>query len=433
MHHQSDADWLSVCEAREVILGSVAPLSPERRPLLDCLNGVLAEDLVSPLDLPPWDNSAMDGFAVHSGDVHGATEDQPHELAVVEDIAAGGFPTRAIAPGEAARIMTGAPVPAGADGVVRVEHTDGGSAIGTPEAKVRIFSDTDAGKNIRRRGEDLHEGVGVLGRGAVLGPAGIGVAASIGRSQLAVIRRPRVAVLASGDELVDLDGFAEVLAGRRIVSSNSYTLAAQLRSCGAEPLLLGIAADDPRELRAHLERARGCDALITSAGVSVGEHDHLREVMVRELGAEIAFWRVRMRPGSPLAFGRIAGLGGIPWFGLPGNPVSTMVTFEVFVRPALLRMAGHTALFAPTVPVSFAGDYPARPGLTHFARVRLHHRADGVITAKPTGAQGSHILTSMAAADALAVVPEEHAGARTGDLLPALRLGGAALQEQPGY
>ena len=375
----------------------------------------------------------MDGFAVRSADVHGATEADPRELPVGQDIAAGAFPLRPLAPGEVVRVMTGAPVPAGADGVIRVEHTDGGSAIGTPDGRVRIFSDADAGKNVRRRGEDLREGTKVLERGAVLGPAEIGVAASIGRSQLAVIRRPRVAVFASGDELVDLNGFGEVLAGRRIVSSNSYTLAAQLRACGAEPLLLGIAADDPRDLRVHLERARGCDALVTSAGVSVGEHDHLREVMIEELSAEIAFWRVRMRPGSPLAFGRVGELGGIPWFGLPGNPVSTMVTFEVFVRPALLRMAGHTALFAPTVRATFAGDYPTRPGLMHFARVRLHRSADGTVTARPTGAQGSHLLTSMAAADALAVIPEDRPGASTGDLLPALLPGGAPLQEEPGY
>jgi molybdopterin molybdotransferase len=255
------------------------------------------------------------------------------------------------------------------------------------------------------------------------------MAASVGRSHLAVIRRPRVAILASGDELVDVSEFTEVLAGRRIVSSNSYALAAQLLESGMEPVLLGIARDDPDELRRHLQKAKGCDAVISSAGVSVGEHDHLRDV-VRSLDTRIAFWRVRMRPGSPFVFGQIGALGGIPWFGLPGNPVSTMVTFEVFVRPALLRMAGHRAVFARTVDVRFRDTYPAKAGLTHFVRARLD-AASG--EASLTGSQSSGVLSSMSAADALLVVPEDRPGALPGDVLPAVVLGGAPLQEAPGY
>jgi molybdopterin molybdotransferase len=432
MPRKMKADWLPVAEAREMILRSVAPLGGERRALLQALGSVLAEDLVSPLDLPPWDNSAMDGFAVRAEDVRGASEQSPRTLRVMEDVPAGSFATRPIGSGEAIRIMTGAPVPEGADSVVRVEHTDGGVGIGTTNARVRVLSDGDAGRNIRSKGEDLREGARVLETGTVLGAADLGVAASLGRSQLSVVRRPRVALLTSGDELVDLDGFAEVLQGRRIVSSNTYSLAAQLAEAGVEVRILGIAADAPQSLREHLGGARGCDALITSAGISVGEHDYLREVLL-EMGLEAAFWRVRIRPGSPFGFGRISGLGGIPWFGLPGNPVSSMVTFEMFVRPALLRMCGRTAVFLPTAPVELRDDYPARSGLTHFSRVRLQQDSAGRWLASLTGAQGSGILTSMAAADALLVVPENQPNTSAGDVLPAILLGGAPLREEPGY
>ncbi len=433
MPREMRADWVSVQEARDTILRSVAPFVPVRRALLDALGYVLAEDLDSPLDLPPWDNSAMDGFAVRAEDVRGATEAEPRELPVVDDVPAGGFPSRPLRSGEAARVMTGAPVPEGADSMIRVEHTDGGSGVGTPEGRVRILSDMDAERNIRGRGEDLRRGDRVLQRGTVLRAAELGVAASLGRANLSVVRRPRVALLASGDELVDLDGFAEVLAGRKIVSSNSYTLAAQLREAGIEAQILGIARDTPQSVRAHLEAARGCDVLITSAGISVGEHDYLRDVL-RELGAEVAFWRVRMRPGSPFAFGRVEGLGGIPWFGLPGNPVSSMVTFELFVRPALLRMCGRSAVFLPTVAARLQDEYRTGPGLTHFPRVRLQREGEEEpLSAYLTGAQGSGILTSMSGADALLVVPEDRAGAAPGEVLPALILGGAPLREEPGY
>jgi molybdopterin molybdotransferase len=313
--------------------------------------------------------------------------------------------------------------------VVRVEYTNGGSGIGNEDAHVWIRSDADAGRNIRRRGEDVQRGDPVLRAGTLLRAAELGMAASLGRSGLTVTRRPRVAILASGDELVDVDRFSEVLAGRRIVSSNSYALAAQLRESGMEPVLLGIARDDPGDLRKHLQKAAGCDAVISTAGVSVGEHDHLREV-VRSLDTRIAFWRVRMRPGSPFAFGEIGALGGIPWFGLPGNPVSTMVTFEVLVRPALLRMAGHRAVFLPTTDVRFRDTYPVKAGLTHFVRVRLDAASGEALL---TGSQSSGVLSSMSAADALLVVPEERPGAHGGDVLPAIVLGGAPLQEVPGY
>lgn len=431
MRPDVQADWVTVRQARDAIVGSVRPLAPEECPLLHALGYVLAEDVVSPVDLPPWDNSAMDGFAVRAEDIRGATAEHPRELRVVEDLPAGAFASRAVEPGTAIRIMTGAPVPAGADTVVRVEHTDGGVRIGGPDARVRVLADHDAGRNVRARGEDVQAGATVLAAGTPLRPASLGVAAAVGRPQLRVVRRPVVGILASGDELVEVDGFAEVLAGRRIVSSNSYSLAAQLAEIGAEARLLGIAGDSPSSLREHLHRAAGCDALITSAGISVGEHDHVREALA-EVGLRQEFWRVRMRPGSPFAFGWLDGLGGIPWFGLPGNPVSTLVTFELFARPALLRMAGHSRIFAPTLPVRLQDAYPAKPGLTHFARARLE-RKDGEVRAFLTGSQSSGVLSSMAAADALLVIPEQSYGAAPGDSLTAILLGGAPLQESPGY
>jgi molybdopterin molybdotransferase len=415
------ADWLSPSEALRRIVDGVRPLGTEPRPLLDALGCVLAEDVAARADLPPWDNSAMDGFAVRAEDVRGATAERPAVLRVVDDIAAGGFPARALGPGEAARIMTGAPVPAGADGVIRVEHTDGGSAIGTAEARVSIFGDADAGKNVRPRGEDVRAGQTVLRAGTVLRAPHLGVAASLGCARLAVHRRPVVGIATSGDELVDVDGFDQVIAGRKIVNGNSYALAAQVAESGMEPRILGIARDTPESLRQVIEAARGCDALVTSAGISVGEHDHVREVM-EALDTRVEFWRVKIKPGSALAFGIVGALGGIPWFGLPGNPVSTMVTFELFVRPALLRMCGHTSIYAPTVQAVARDAFSARGELMLVPRLRLE-TSGGEVHARSTGPQGSGIGSSMAAADALGILP---AGAevRPGERIRALVLGG---------
>jgi len=424
-------DWISLPEARDTVVGAMRPLAVERLPLPDALGRVLAEEIVSPLDLPPWDNSAMDGYATRAADVAGASVDDPRVLRVVDDIPAGSFPSRRVEPGTASRVMTGAPVPEGADGVIRVEHTLGGDTPAAPEF-VRIVSDFDAGKNLRRRGEDLRRGERAMEVGRVLRAAEIGVAASLGRDRLAVVRRPVVGVLASGDELVDIERFDEVLAGRRIVSSNGYALAAQLAESGLHARLLGIAADDPASLREHLERARGCDALITTAGISVGAHDYVRDVLL-DMGLETEFWRVRMRPGSPFAFGRIGSLGDLPWFGLPGNPVSCMVTFELFVRPALLRMAGHRDVYLPTVNPQLRTDFPQRAGLTQVVRVTLAADAGGEVTAALTGPQGSGILTSMAAADGLMVIPEDREGARAGERFPTMVLHGAPLRGAPGY
>jgi molybdopterin molybdotransferase len=430
--HRRPADWLSAADALAAILRRVRPLPSAPRPLLDALGYVLDEDVVSTVDLPPWDNSAMDGFAVRAADVRGATPTAPRVLRVVDDVAAGAFAARPVGPGEAIRVMTGAPVPAGADCVIRVEHTDGGSGIGTAEGRVAVRSDDDAGRHVRPRGEDVRRGDAVLRAGTELHAAELAVAAAVGRASLRVVRRPVVAVLASGDELVEVGDFAEVEAGRRIVSTNGYALAAQLAESGMAARPLGIARDSPESLREHLEAARGCDAVVTTAGISVGEHDHVREVM-DGLGAEVDFWRVRVRPGSALAFGKLRSLGPeTGWFGLPGNPVSTMVTFELFVRPALLRMAGHRRLHLPTVDVALEDGYGATGELTHFPRVRLDRGEDDGWRARLTGAQGSGLATSMAAADALLVAPPGGA-IPPGGAATAVVLGGRPLSERPPF
>jgi molybdopterin molybdotransferase len=427
------ADWIRIDEARDSILANL-PTSPptEICSLEDAEGRVLAEDLVSPLDLPPWDNSAMDGFAVRGADVIGASDGAPRQLLVVGDVPAGAFPDRQLSANEAMRVMTGAPIPGGADSVIRVEHTDAGSRSG-PGGTVAIQSDLDVGRNVRQKGEDIRRGAVALARGTVLRPAEIGVAAALGHARLRVARPPRVALLTSGDELVDIDRFEEVLGGHRIVSSNSYSIAAQIREAGGTAVDLGIASDSPESIRSSLSAAAGCDALVTIAGMSVGEHDHMIR-MLTELDTEIAFWRVRIRPGSPFAFGRIHAFGGIPWFGLPGNPVSAVVTFELLVRPALLRLAGARSIFSPVVSVRITEAIDGSEGLTRFHRVRLEPAERGEPPrARLTGRQGSNLLSSMVGADALLVVRADRGSVRAGEVLPAILFGGRPLGTDPGY
>jgi len=366
-----------------------------RIPLDDALGLVLAEDVVSPLDIPAWTNSAMDGYAVRADDVRGATAERPVRLQVVEEIPAGRFPTRAIGAGECSRIFTGAPLPEGADSVVRQEDTDEGKAV------VTILKDRDAGVNIRHVGEDVRKGATVLAAGTTLGPAHLGVLASLAVAHPLAYRRPRVAILGSGDEIVDIDQPEEILSGRKIASSNTHTLVALVRLAGGEPINLGIARDTPESFRTHLARARDADLLVTTAGISVGEHDYVRSVL-EEMGVTQRFWKLRMRPGAPVGFGL---LGDVPWIGLPGNPVSTMVTFELFVRPAIRAMAGHALPFRRAIRVRAAEPISLKPKLQHFLRAVVTPTAGGV-EARLTGPQGSGILTSMIKANALLVVPE---------------------------
>jgi molybdopterin molybdotransferase len=350
---------------------------------------------------------------VRAIDILGASAASPVRLRVLETVAAGGFPTVTVQAGQATRIMTGAPLPDGADTVVRVEDTDGGT-----EAVV-IRDARDSRKNIRPRGEDFTAGQRVLAAGSVIQPAQVGVLASLGRSAVDVHRRPVVAILGSGDELVDLDRFHEVLAGRKIVTSNSYTLSALVAANGGVPLVLGNASDTPESLRALLERTVGADLIVTSAGASVGEFDYTKAVLA-SLGATLDFWKVRMRPGAPIGFGT---LHGTPWIALPGNPVSAMVTFELFVRPVMRRMLGHERLFRRPTPVVLEEAVSVGARLTHFLRAIVTVRPDASLGARLTGPQGSGILTSMSLANALLVVPEDRPSAAPGDRLSALLLG----------
>src|SRR5688500_13315737 len=349
---------LSAAEAAGRILADVPRQPALRVPLDDALGSVLAEDVTSPLDIPAWTNSAMDGFAARGEDVRGATESSPVRLKVVEHLPAGRFPSRRIGKGECARIFTGAPLPEGADSVIRQEDTDEGAEI------VTILKDRDGGVNLRLAGEDIRNGATVLTEGTELGPAQLGVLASLAVAHPLVYRRPRIAILGSGDEIVDVDQPEEILSGRKIASSNTHTLIALVRETGGEPVNLGIAADTPESLREHLSRAQDCDLLVTTAGISVGEHDYVRSVL-EQLGAQQRFWKRRMRPGAPVGFGL---LGEVPWIGLPGNPVSTMVTFELFLRLAIRKMMGHTRPFRRSVPDRAAELINLKPKLQHFLR-----------------------------------------------------------------
>jgi molybdopterin molybdotransferase len=402
---------VSVEEATVRILSGVVALPAESVAVGDALGRVLAADVRSEIAHPPWDNSSMDGYAVRATDIAGASAEQPVVLPVSETVAAGGKAARALPPGAAIRIMTGAPIPDGADSVVRVESTDGG------EQRVAIRDARDAGRNIRPRGEDLRPGDVAVAAGTVLGPAHLGVLASVGAATIAVHRRPRVAVLASGDELVDVADFDAVRRGDRIVSSNSYTLRAAATAAGAEVVDLGIVGDDPAALRDRLAQSRGCDLLITSGGVSVGAFDHTKDVL-RHLGAELRLWRVRIRPGAPVGFGS---LHGMPWLGLPGNPVSALVTFQLFARPLIRRLGGERRVFQRPVEVRATEDLELTAPLTHFFRGIVAWE-EGELRARLTGPQGSGLLTSMARANALLVVPVDRPVVRAGETLHALLL-----------
>jgi len=409
---------LTPVDAARLIVSHARPLPPEERTLGAALGLVLATDVTAPLDLPPWTNSAMDGYACRTTDVRpGAV------LRVVETVVAGQFPTQALGAGEATRLFTGAPLPAGADCVIRQEDTT------TSGDRVTITDDRDAGKNTRRAGEDVRAGATVLGAGGVLGPAQLALLAAIAHEPVAVHRPPVVAYLASGDELTTLDHKDDILSGRRIANSNAYALDALIRASGAVPRSLGLAADTRASLQEHLQAAGDADVLVTTAGVSVGEHDLVRESL-RELGYEILITRVRLRPGAPLGFGLNQGR---PWVGLPGNPVSTMVTFELFVRPLIRRMLGHALPFRRTIPVVTAEDITTGPRLQHFLRVTLTSESGATPRARLTGSQGSGILSSMARADALLIVPEDQPHVPAGTTLLALVLDDPVHSAEPGY
>jgi len=413
---------LAAAEAVRRILAEVRPQPALRVPLDDALDSVLAEDIVSPLDVPAWANSAMDGYAARAADVRGASQATPIRLRVVEQIPAGRFPSRPVGSGECARVFTGAPVPNGADTVVRQEDTDLGADT------VAIFNDRDAGANVREAGEDIEKGSTVLTAGTALGPAQLGILASLAAAHPLVYRRPRVAILAGGDEIADVDQPEEILSGRKVASSNTHTLVALVHRAGGEPVNLGIARDTPESLREHLRRAVDCDLLITSAGISVGEHDYVRTVR-DELGAEQRFWRLRMRPGAPVGFGFVR---DVPWIGLPGNPVSTMVTFELFVRPAIRIMSGHRLPFRRSIKVRVTETIVLKPKLQHFLRAVVSENV-GRLEARLTGPQGSGLLSSMARANALLLIPEGQFDTPAGAELTAILLDEPIHQKDPPF
>ncbi len=391
----NDADWISFDEALALVLDAVSPLETERVPLSAALGRSLARDAKAVAPHPPWDNSAMDGFAVRIDEVRGASPERPVVLPISDDIPAGAFPSGPLKPGSVARVMTGAPVPEGATGVVRVEHTDGG-----PDERVSIFDDADGERHIRFLGEDVKAGDTVVERGEELGAAAVALLASAGLDQVDVGRRPRVGVLANGDELADFDEFDEVRAGRKIMNSNGHALAAQIADSGAEAVPLGIARDDPDDLHRCLARAGACDAIVSAAGVSVGEHDYVKQVL-DELGFERSFWRLRMRPGSAAVFGL---LGGRPFWGVPGNPASALVTYETLVRPAIRKMAGFARPCRRPLQCVAAHDLRGPRDVLSFVRVLIGSAESGVLTARLSGPQGSGNLGSMLA-DGLLAIP----------------------------
>lgn len=382
---------LSVEEARQQMLNTIPVLPTEKREILNCGGYVLAEALHAQENIPPFDNSAMDGYAVRAADVQNASETEPAVLTIVETIAAGYAPTKQVAAGQAARIMTGAMMPEGADAVVMQEVTQ------REGDTVKIFESIDETGNVRFTGESVAVGQQVMGEGKHLRPPEVSMLASLNRPAATVHRKPTVAIVSTGDELLLL---GESLEPGKIRESNRYGLYAQVEEAGGIPIDMGIAPDDEAEIerifRAALAKA---DALITSGGVSVGEHDYVKSVLER-LG-EVNFWRVAMKPGKPQAYGIS---DGKPIFGLPGNPVSSLVVFELFVRPALLKMAGHTELLRPTFKATLAETITNRDGRVNYMRAILKG-SNGHYTAETTGPQGSGILHSLVLANGLITIP----------------------------
>ncbi len=400
------ANYISVEDALANILKHFQPLDPENIPLLDALDRVLAQDIVSNMNVPPFNNSAMDGYAVRAEDVAKASAERPTTLRVIGDLAAGYVSMFSVQPGTAIRIMTGAPLPPGADTVVRFEDTSEGAGArraSRDSGTVEILHAAARGDNVRRAGEDIRTGEVVLPKGTVVRPAEIGVLASLGFKEVPVHRRPRVAILATGDELVDVD---EPVTPGKIRNSNEYTNAAAVLKTGGIPIRLGIARDNIEDLTSKIRAGldAGADLFITSAGVSVGDYDMVKDVLNSE-GA-MQFWQVRMKPGKPLAFGVLHGQKDVPLLGLPGNPVSAMISFETFARPAILTMLGKTRLSRPTVRAVIEEDVINDSNRRNLIRVRVEKR-DGGYFARTTGEQGSGILTSVSRANGLLIIPED--------------------------
>ncbi|MHC3130336.1 MAG: molybdopterin molybdotransferase MoeA [Candidatus Bathyarchaeota archaeon] len=409
---------ISVEEAQRRILGCVQALEPEKKPILDCLGQVLAINIYSPIDIPPLDNSAMDGYAVQAEDTCGASNSSPIVLAVISEVAAGCIPNREVKAGTAIRIMTGAALPKGADAVAQFEDTDEATrkTRGDSSSWIGILRQVERGLNVRHKGEDIAKGTLVLEEGRVLRPAEIGVLASLGHSWTKVIRRPVISVLATGDELIDID---QPLPLGKIYNSNTYTIAAQVLRYGGIPKILGIGRDSIQSLTEKIDEGLNTDMLITSGGVSLGDYDVVKDVLAKR--GEITLWTVCMKPGKPSAFGVLSkkedgGERRVPHLGLPGNPVSSMVTFEQFARPAILKMMGKNNFAKPTIQAVIEDDIKNTDGRRVYTRVIVTKRG-GQYHARPTGPQGSGILTSMAKANGLAIIPENSKGVKAGDMV----------------
>ena len=407
---------ISVEDARERILAFFERLAPQQAPVIDALGQVLAEDIVAGFDIPPLDNTAMDGYAVRAADTDGASEAEPRRLTVVADLAAGYVLDTPVGDGEAVRIMTGAPIPPGADSIVPFEETDEplrepGQAPTRGDA-VGVFKTALPGANIRRRAEDIRDGQSVLEAGRVVRASEIGVLSSIGRTEVSVYRRPEVAILSTGDEIVTP---GEERRRGQIYDANAHSVAALVRAFGGRPRLLGIARDTVEDLTAKIRSGLDADMIVTSAGVSRGDFDVVKDVLARE-GA-IDFWTVRMKPGKPLAFGAFEAPDGrrVPHLGLPGNPVSSMVAFELFGRPAIFKMLGRAGWERPIIRAITRDAVVNTDGRRFYARCIVTKGEDGRYYADLTGPQGSGILTSMSAANGLTVIPEDLPRAEPGD------------------
>jgi len=416
--HHYEAEMLSVEEARDRILSYFDRLPAVETPLIDALGQVLAEELIAPFDIPPLTNSAMDGYAVVAADTIGASTTSPVELPVVGVIAAGQLPERPLAPGTVVRIMTGAPVPDGSDAVVPFEDTDElerkkSGSDGSMSA-ISINTAAEPGDNIRDAGEDITAGTVVFDEGEILGAAHIGVIASLGRATVRAIRRPVVAIVSTGNELLEP---GQKHQRGKIYNSNAYSVAAMVARYGGVPRIMSIARDTVESLEAALEEAlEGADLVVTSAGVSKGDYDVVKDVLSSK--GEIALWSVRMRPAKPLAFGMLKRKDGtgVPHLGLPGNPVSAMVAFEQFGRPALRLMMGKVQAEKPSVEAVMDDAIHNYDGRRVYARVHAYRDASGVYHARLAGNQSSGVLSSMAKANGLAICPDDIAMIDVGEI-----------------
>lgn len=392
---------LQIGEAQQRVLEEIPVLGIERIHIMEALGRVLAQDVQAVRNVPAADNSAMDGYCLIHSDIHGANSANPKRVRVIGESPAGRPFTGVVSQGQAVRIFTGGTIPEGSDTVIMIEDTekDGEDII--------CLNDPGFGAHIRPEGEDVKGGEVVLHCGDIIRPPEVGMLATLGHAYVYVYQRPIVAILSTGDELVDLD---EPFSKGKVVCSNSYSLAAQVMECGAIPLSLGIASDSADDQKSKLSGGLRADVILTSGGVSVGKYDLVKGTLT-DLGMKVKFWKVAMKPGKPLVFGS---LGGKPVFGLPGNPTSAMISFEQFVRPALLKMMGHVNLFRPLIEATLAENIKISRGRLHLIRCKLFDR-DGELMAVTTGTQSSGALRSMVLADGLIMLPPEKAPFKVGD------------------